>query len=855
MKRFLPYLLLLILLAVFFWQFVFVGGIPIDSTALYQMRPWSTWSGIPHDPSAYDTARYYHNIDPVVEVLPIKRWMASYLRTGDVPLWTPSLFSGAPFAANHHAAPWDISTLFFLLLPIKIALGITLLLHLFVAGSCTFFFCRVLGFSIRPSLLAATGFMFNNFFLHWLGLISFNAGLIWLPLIPAGIELAFRHRIKSGWVLSALALALSFLSGMAQFWLFNIFVFVTYSLYRFWTIQDRPSFAIVGFVSALILGCAGGAVQIDQIAGSLSHTSRGAQSSSYEGRNHLSPRKLPTLLIPDLYGHHLENAYSKLLLKPPDRKTKGVVGRLIWGEKGSALNRAWGYVGFITFFLMIAGWITAARPISYFRWLSLGVIAFQVLLCWQPFHNFCTRLWSGFDTLDHTRTIILYSFSACILAAQGMEYLDGWKLRRRLVLWSLYVWLFVLVLTFPATHMLAHRLEYTQGLIHNSEQTEWMTPDFYIDAAPQIENGIRESAGILIPPIILTVIFILLVRLWFHGRLSTPVLQTLVIMIVAADLLHRGWTDPPLEFTSPERLYPRGSKVLQFLKNDPDLFRVYELQRKKNLPTLPLSRYSDLELFRKGSIRFFDFRSVDFVFRPNTLLYYGIDSAGGYLSLYPGRYKELWNGRGMDVLKAIKPGQSGDAWNAKWIGIQNIKYVLFPEEVPTDNWRPVFQAEGIKVMEVDSFIPRYSAVGRARMIKDPKQMLHQIQNGQFDPMKEVLLDREPQLNTGPESFKGSVRVLSKAPDGVKLQTDFSSDGYLVIAENNFPGWRAEVDGTSVPILTAYYAFQALHLKGGKHLIKMEFRPAYYTISLLISITSFLVMIPALISFWRAGKVS
>src|SRR5262245_39368939 len=320
MKRFWPYLLLLIIVIIFFWQFTLTGKIPIDSTALYQMRPWSTWAGNPYDPSAYDSARYYHNIDPVVEVLPVKKWMASYLRRGDVPLWIPSLFSGSPFAANHHAAPWDVSTIFFLLLPAKIAFGITLLFQLFIAGASTFLFCRILGYSIRPSLLAAAGFMFNNFFFHWLGLISFNAGLIWLPLIPAGVELAFRHQMKFGWILSAIALAFTFLSGMAQFWSFNLFVFFTYAIYRFWTIRPRPTSAIGGFVLALILGCAGGAAQIDQVANALSHTARGgiSPSSPYEGRNHLSPRKLPTLLIPDLYGHHLENAYSKLFLKPPD---------------------------------------------------------------------------------------------------------------------------------------------------------------------------------------------------------------------------------------------------------------------------------------------------------------------------------------------------------------------------------------------------------------------------------------------------------------------------------------------------------------------------------------------------------
>jgi hypothetical protein len=208
----------------------------------------------------------------------------------------------------------------------------------------------------------------------------------------------------------------------------------------------------------------------------------------------------------------------------------------------------------------------------------------------------------------------------------------------------------------------------------------------------------------------------------------------------------------------------------------------------------------------------------------------------------------------MDVLKAIKSGQSGDYWNVALLGMQNIKYLLLPEEISTEIWHPVFRAEGIKVMKLDFFLPRYFAVGRARKILNPQLMLQLIQNDQFNPAQEVLLDDPPPFQNS-TSFQGSVKILSKTPDVVNLQTDFSSDGYLVIAENNFPGWQAEVDGKSVPILNANYAFQALALTGGKHTIKMEFRPAYYTVSLIISIAAFLIMISALIVQRRMVKVS
>ncbi|HSP07110.1 MAG TPA: hypothetical protein VLR94_08025, partial [Acidobacteriota bacterium] len=117
MKRYFPYILLLIVSALFFWRFTFLGRIPIDSTPFYQMRPWAEGT----TPAAADSVRHYPNIDPVVEVFPIKKWLAEQMRHGDVPLWTSAIFSGSPFAANHHAAPWDFSTPFFVLLPIDLA--------------------------------------------------------------------------------------------------------------------------------------------------------------------------------------------------------------------------------------------------------------------------------------------------------------------------------------------------------------------------------------------------------------------------------------------------------------------------------------------------------------------------------------------------------------------------------------------------------------------------------------------------------------------------------------------------------------------------------------------------------------
>ena len=373
------------------------------------------------------------------------------------------------------------------------------------------------------------------------------------------------------------------------------------------------------------------------------------------------------------------------------------------------------------------------------------ILSFQILLCLKSFHVLCLKLWPGFDTLDHTRTIALYIFSASVLAAAGLDHIS--ELHNRMkwlghVLAAGIIILLLIIIGLHTTPALLGVAEHIQQLAGTNTNPDF-AKEFFLDAAQKITAGFHQSAEILYAPLILlTGLFL---ALWMLRKDAGTLrrFQFVIIALALGDLLYHGWTDPILVYTDREALYPQTSKTVKFLKQDPEQFRVYELQRKRPLPSIPLKDYSLLEHFRKGSIRFFDFRSIDFVFRPNTLLAYGIPSAGGYLSLYPGRYKQLWEGRGMDVLKAIKPGQSIQEWNTPWIGMQNIKYIAVPEEIDTGNWRPVYRGEGVQLLKSDSFCPAIYVVRTALSIPDPQELLVALKSSSFQPLDQVLLEEPP----------------------------------------------------------------------------------------------------------------
>jgi uncharacterized membrane protein YfhO len=59
----------------------------------------------------------------------------------------------------------------------------------------------------------------------------------------------------------------------------------------------------------------------------------------------------------------------------------------------------------------------------------------------------------------------------------------------------------------------------------------------------------------------------------------------------------------------------------------------------------------------------------------------------------------------------------------------------------------------------------------------------------------------------------------------------------VLSEVYYPGWQATVDGEEVQVLRANYAFRAVALSPGKHVVKMTFEPWTWQMGLAISIVT------------------
>jgi uncharacterized membrane protein YfhO len=70
---------------------------------------------------------------------------------------------------------------------------------------------------------------------------------------------------------------------------------------------------------------------------------------------------------------------------------------------------------------------------------------------------------------------------------------------------------------------------------------------------------------------------------------------------------------------------------------------------------------------------------------------------------------------------------------------------------------------------------------------------------------------------------------------VELQVDLSGSGFLVLLDNDYPGWQVYVDGQPRTIVRADYFARAVYLENGPHTVRFIYRPASFQMGLLLCV--------------------
>jgi uncharacterized membrane protein YfhO len=75
----------------------------------------------------------------------------------------------------------------------------------------------------------------------------------------------------------------------------------------------------------------------------------------------------------------------------------------------------------------------------------------------------------------------------------------------------------------------------------------------------------------------------------------------------------------------------------------------------------------------------------------------------------------------------------------------------------------------------------------------------------------------------------TISIVEHKPNFLKYEATVQGQGLAVFSEIYYPGWKATIDGTEVPVLRADYILRALEVPAGKHTITFSFEPKPYTV--------------------------
>jgi hypothetical protein len=800
-QQLLVVLVLLGLPILFFGNVLFTGRVLVGDT-LARYIPWNYYvESEGQEPINYE-------FDTLLAYYPQILVARQTLESGQLPLWNPYYLSGLPLMAT---APWlglfyPPYILFYLVDTLE-AFGYVSCLQLGLAATFMYLYlknlknlkCRRLAALAGAASFGLGGFMLGN--LTWLPRVS---TVMWMPLIFLAVD-KLMNRKGAYSLLLACAVALCILAGNLAAVIYVLLASCLYAVFRLVLAWRRDGSRIAvrcGLAIAVVL-CVGVLLSAVQLIPTFEVSAyAGRVQASYEERleSGRSPLALATALVPDVYGNPVNRPWGRNVF------AKNIPGT--YGETSL-------YVGIAP--LLLGLWaVWRRRDVLSVFYAGLGLLGLLIFLD-TPLFRVLYHL-PLFRIGRQLEAKALWAMAASVLAALGLNALleglssqDGRMLRRA------GLGLLVAALAIGAGAAL------TRVLLPGGAwpQIEELAIEWY---EYNVTNFLRLSLLLLACGIV--------ALLWARDGVRPNILAVLVLFIVVADLAYFGWRLNPSR-RSPD-LYPEMESV-RFLQGDDSLYRVVRG---------PLSRK---------------------VFPPNSLTVYGISDVQGYSPVLIDYYVEFMEVIEEEIASArmVYSLRYPVSTTSPLLDLLNVKYVVTiaepgEEMVALAKGEPGLELvydDEVKVYENENVLPRAFFVSAYSLAADSGEALELLSGEGFDPAAMVILEKEPAALTGTGETglaESRAEVVEYTPNRVTIDVFAPCDGFLVLSDLYYAGWRVTVDGVEREVYKADYAFRAVELQGGEHQVEFVFDPLSFKIGLAVSLIAFLVMV-AMAGVWWAGK--
>lgn len=719
--------------------------------------------------------------DMMFQNYPFRDFFSQALKGGHLPLWDPAINCGFPLFAEGQAGilyPPNLISAF--LLATHVALNYSIVIHLMLAGVGAYGLLRSFGAVPGAALLAGLCYGCGGYLVVRATSPNYLAVCAWLPVLLTFLELAAARREWIWLPLAGGVLGLQLLAGHPQAAVYGLVAAVAFGLYRGLVVKAGWRFLVATAVGVPALGLGLAAAQVLPTAELVGLTPRGSGLRWEEFASmSLPPERLLSLFLPNAFGNDAYGTY--------------------WGGEAGFFIQLCAYGGVIPLLLALVAVRERRDPATRFFG-ALCVIALVLAL---------GRYTGAFEVLYRVpgmsmfripaRFLLWYAVGLAVLAGLGADRLLRGDAGPRPSGW----WLVILPALAGGTMAWTNRELLLSGAAMLTARSG--------SALARYVGDLRFD---LVRLLLLSLVAVVAANRRPAGRAHVGVAAGLALLVFAdlwtfeagfnGVLESRVFVDPPasaraiLADAGPDRTVPP---------------RVLSLVSERNAP---------YDWHRGWALDQRSYRHYPELLRMYTPGLYGLAGVlPGWSPLHLERHWEFM--RGYPALASLA----------------GIEYLVSHEPLHGPGLAEIHRGQ-VRVYRNESALPRAQVVGAYRVIPDPEERLRYLRGSDFDPRREVVLEAPP--GTVAEGGEGRARVIRYLDDEVSVQVEAPAGGLLVLADTEYPGWRAWVDGQAAPILRANHVFRAVPLPAGAREVIFRYAPRSFTVGAWISAVSLLLFL-------------
>ncbi|MGM0945022.1 MAG: YfhO family protein [Bacteroidota bacterium] len=713
--------------------------------------------------------------------------------TGEQALWTNSMFGGMPAYFISLEFPGDITNGLISALTLGLPHPISGLFFGMVG-----MYVLLLSFRVRP-LLAIVGsiaFSFNTY-----NLLSLEAGhnaKIWavclIPLILAGIHLAFEKKHLLGAALLALGLLLQLKFNHLQITYYTLITSVIYVIVRLifdWKKEGlaRMAKTFLFLIIGAILAVGG---NIGRLATALEYSpysTRGEATLETESSGldkdyafSWSNGKLETLtlLIPNFYGGGSQTALPADSNAGKALRSNGVDNAqargflqgapTYWGDQPFTGGPIYG--GVILVFLAILGiWAAPKESLITFG----TIIILSLMLSWGKnlswFNYLLFDILPGYNKFRAVSMALgMTLFAIPVLGMISLERLLERKELKPLLISGGIVGTLLLLLAVAGGAFFRFEAAVDANL------PDWLASAIQKDRKAMLSASAWKSLGLVAAAFVL-------IYFTLKEKISSSILGIALTLLVVADLWleNRHYLNAESFQSNPAKQFFAETGAEQKILEDEGYFRVLNLT----------------ESFTQGA-------------RTSYRLY----SLGGYHGAKLRRYQDLIDYQlQAETQNFISKAQEGD-FDWQGIGVINMlntKYLIAGQDANSVFENPLAIGPAWVPAEIISINSNKEEIQRIGEINTKVQATVAASQGQVS------------------AGKGRITLQANSPNELRYQAEMEEGGLVVFSEVFYPeGWKATIDGQTADILRVNYLLRGIEVPAGNHEVVMTFSPASYT---------------------------